>query len=207
MDTLGKLFGSNAIIKILRLFLFNPDEIFEMQDIAKRTKTALGVVRIEIGMMERIGLVRQKSFHIELEKKKGKKKVIVKKRARGFVLDKTFVYLEPLQNFFMETASIDHDELLHKLRRGGKLKLVIISGFFLRELGNRVDILIAGDALKRSTLDKIIGNIEAEMGKELKCAIFSTADFRYRLDIRDKLVRDILDYPHKVLVDSLNLTS
>ena len=206
MEILGKLFGSNAIIRILRLFLFNPGEIFQTHDIVKRTRVASGVVRIEIGMMERIGLVKKKSFYVEVEKKKGKRKIVTKKKVRGFMLDKTFVYLKPLQNFFIETAPINQGDLLRKLRRGGKLKLVIISGFFLHELENRVDILIAGDALKRSTLDTVIKNIEAEMGKELKCAVFSTADFRYRFDIRDRLIRDVFDYPHIVLLDSLNLT-
>ena len=66
-------------------------------------------------------------------------------------------------------------------------------------------MLVVGDNLRRSQLDRIIKNMEAEIGKELNFASFETADFQYRLGMYDKLVRDILDYPHQKLVDKLGL--
>jgi hypothetical protein len=47
--------------------------------------------------------------------------------------------------------------------------------------------------------------MEAEIGKELVFASFETADFHYRLGMYDKLIRDILDYPHQKLLDKLNI--
>ena len=47
--------------------------------------------------------------------------------------------------------------------------------------------------------------VEAEIGKELTFASFETADFHYRLGMYDKLIRDILDYPHQKLLDKLNM--
>jgi hypothetical protein len=47
--------------------------------------------------------------------------------------------------------------------------------------------------------------MEAEIGKELRYAYFSTDEFRYRLSMYDKLIRDILDYPHRVLLDKLGI--
>ena len=81
MDTLGKLFGSNAIVKILRLFLFNPTTIFETSEIVHRTKVQSETVRFEISMLERIGLIKKKSFYKEIEKERGKRMVIAKKRS------------------------------------------------------------------------------------------------------------------------------
>jgi hypothetical protein len=43
------------------------------------------------------------------------------------------------------------------------------------------------------------------VGKELRYAFFSTDEFKYRMSMYDKLVRDILDYPHKVLLDKLGI--
>ena len=45
--------------------------------------------------------------------------------------------------------------------------------------------------------------IESEIGKELRYAYFSTEDFQYRLSMCDKLTRDILDYPHKKILNKL----
>jgi hypothetical protein len=47
--------------------------------------------------------------------------------------------------------------------------------------------------------------MEAERGKELVYAYLETQDFQYRLGMYDKLIRDILDYPHQVLLDKISI--
>ena len=56
-------------------------------------------------------------------------------------------------------------------------------------------------------MERVIRSIEAEIGKELRYASFETPDFRYRLGMYDKLVRDILDFPHKKVVDKIGVAS
>jgi len=46
---------------------------------------------------------------------------------------------------------------------------------------------------------------ESEIGKELTYAFLETPEFQYRLEMRDKFVRDILDYPHEKLIDKIGL--
>ncbi len=209
MEILGKLFGSNHIIKILRLFLFNPERNFEQSDIVERTRVPEEIVRVERAMLERIGLIKKRSFYKEVERKKGGKVVTVKKRVQGWGLDPNFVYLPALERFFVDTATIDTAAFLKKLRKGGSPKVVIVSGFFMgdtNEGNDRLDLLIVGDALKEKRMLPAIKDIESEMGKEVRYAIFSTKDFRYRLDIRDRLIRDVLDYPHKIIIDRLGIS-
>ena len=205
MDTLGKLFGSTAIVKILRLFLFNPTVIFEVPDIVRRAKVQPETVRFEISMLERIGLIKKKAFYREIEKKRGKKVTVTKKRSQGYMLDETFELLEPLQRFFLETAIIKPDELIRKLKKAGKLDVVVIAGAFLQDWDSRVDLLVVGNNLKKGTLEGAIRDIESEMGMELKYAAFTIEDFKYRLSIRDRLLRDVLDFPHRKLANRLDL--
>ena len=47
--------------------------------------------------------------------------------------------------------------------------------------------------------------MEAEMGRELQYATLSTEEFFYRRSIGDRLVRDVVDFPHEVLVDRIGL--
>ena len=82
----------------------------------------------------------------------------------------------------------------------------LAGGYFgpeLRKAG--VDMLIVGDGLKKGAISRIVKTMEAEIGKELVFASFETADFHYRLGMYDKLIRDILDYPHQKLLDKLNI--
>ena len=41
----------------------------------------------------------------------------IKKRAQGYLLDDTFELLEPLQRFFLETATMKPGELVKKLKK------------------------------------------------------------------------------------------
>ena len=70
MEILGRLFGSQALVKILRLFLFNPDEVYERKDIAKHTRVSADVVSYKLSVLKSIGLIRQKIFYKESLNKK-----------------------------------------------------------------------------------------------------------------------------------------
>ena len=50
-----------------------------------------------------------------------------------------------------------------------------------------------------------MSSIEAELGKELRYAVFETPDFQYRLGIYDKLIRDIFDSEHQKIIDKLGI--
>ncbi len=90
-------------------------------------------------------------------------------------------------------------------KKVGQVKLVIISGLFIKNNDSRVDLLIVGDKLNRAKIENGIRKLEAEIGAELVYAIFDTKEFIYRFNMYDKLVRDILDYPHQVLLQGKEL--
>ncbi|MCH7756577.1 hypothetical protein IIC45_00600 [Patescibacteria group bacterium] len=205
MEVLSKLFGSVARVKILRLFLFNPENIFDKKEICRRSKLQPHTVSGEVALFERIGLIKRRSFFKEVEQKRGRRKKMVKKRVQGWVLNDTFLYREPLQLFLLKTATLENNYILRKLRSAGKLKVVIVAGVFIQNWDSRVDLLVVGDSLKKSKLERAIKDIEAEIGMELRYTVFNTKDFKYRLGIHDRLVRDILDYPHQKLLDRLNV--
>jgi hypothetical protein len=121
------------------------------------------------------------------------------------VINKDFEFLIPLQNLLIENGSVGENEIIDKLKKAGNLKLVIIAGVFMQDLNSRADILIVGDNLNDSFLEKSIQALESEVGKELRYVVFETADFKYRLGIYDKLLRDILDYSHKKLINKIGV--
>jgi hypothetical protein len=67
----------------------------------------------------------------------------------------------------------------------------------------RLDLLLVGDGLKKSEAARIVRGMEAEIGTELTYALFNTEEFLYRINVRDKLVRDIFDYSHEVILNRL----
>ena len=206
MEILSKLFGSEAKVKIMRLFLFNPDQPFSRNGIGARAKVPLSVVRHEVSLLRNMGMIKGKRFVVTLPVKRGKKIVIKRKKEGGWVLNPTFPYLPAIRNLLIDTVLIKHDDILRRLNTVGKMKLIILAGTFIQDDDSRVDLLVVGDNIRFAALEGAIRTVESEIGKELRYAAFETADFHYRLGIYDKLVRDILDYPHQKLLDRIGLS-
>ncbi len=83
--------------------------------------------------------------------------------------------------------------------------MLILSGLFKEEWEARLDMLIVVDRAKRSAIESVLSQIEAEIGREIRYAILDSEDFKYRVSVGDKLVRDVLDYPHEVALDKLSI--
>ena len=192
METLAKLFGSETKVKMMRLFLFNPEKVFSIKTIASRVKSLPAKVRKETSTLLKMKLIKRKFIR---KKPKGP----------GFIMNKDFVYLFPLKNFLINIGPLQPKDITKKIGKLGQVKLVIISGIFIQNPDSRVDILIVGDGIKKGRLERAIRLLESEIGKELKYAYFSTSDFKYRLSMFDKLIRDILDYPHKKILNRLTV--
>lgn len=204
MEILIKLFGSAARVKIMKLFLSNPDQAFDNLEIANRTKTAPAIARKELVLLDKIKLIKRKSFLKESGGQGGKNKA-TRKKMEGWILDKEFVFLSPLQNLLIESGTLEANEIIDKLKNVGNLKLLIVAGIFIRDINSRADLLVVGDNLSEMALERAVRVLESEVGRELRYVVFETADFKYRLGIYDKLLRDILDYSHKKLVNKLGL--
>lgn len=205
MDFLGTLFGSQSRVKILRLFLLNQTDIFEIGDIVRKSKVRLSEVRKEINLLKKAGIIEAKDFIKEVEVKQGSKKTISKRQAKGVRLDIKFPLLAPLKNLIVSETPLNHDEIGKRFRTAGKIKFLALSGIFLGEPDSRVDVFIVGDNLSKRAIESALRSIEAEIGKELSYGVLDTAEFLYRISVYDKFVRDILDFRHDRIIDKLGV--
>jgi hypothetical protein len=205
MDTLSSLFGSEAKVKIIRQFLFSPGIPFFLKEISTRSKCSPAVCKKELVTLVKSDIIRKRKVSKDIEVKKGRGVEIKKIKGLGYILNEKFPYLNPLKAL-LTVASIQADETLTKcFASAGRIKLLVAAGVFIQNWDSRVDLLIVGEELNLTKIESIIRNIEADIGKEIAYSAFDTQDFEYRLGIHDRLVRDILDYPHIKLIDKLNM--
>ena len=211
METLGKLFGSIAKVKIMRLFLSNEETSFDNAEISKRAKISLPILRKELNTLNKAGFIKKRIFYKEIQKKikKTKKKPahikIIKKKVSGWIINEKFSYLDPLQNLLVNMTTFASPEVLKKMNGAGKLKLVLVAGVFIQNLDSRIDILVVGDNIKIGILERAMSILESEVGRELRYVVFDTQDFKYRMNVYDKLVRDVLDFPHQKIINKLGI--
>lgn len=199
-DPLSILFGSNARVKLLRFFLFNPSREFLFDDISKRARLVRRTARTEISALEKAGVIRQKNILIDVPGKKKKMKAI------AYTLNKDFQELQALQTFLFDTAPIDSKNLMKHLRKAGTLDFVGVAGVFRRDFEQRLDVLLSMKKFSLAAVEKAIRSLEAEVGIEIRFAAMSSEDLMYRVGMYDKLTRDFFDYGHQVLTDKIGVT-
>jgi hypothetical protein len=207
--SVAHIFGGETKVKMMRLFIFNPLQSFDIPSVITRTKESPRQVRRELSALIKSGLVKRKGGAQKrgkgAKKKRGTAAKVPSKKA-VFTLNSDYPYLVPLADFLIDAAPISEKEIVKKLSRtGASVKLILLAGIFTHDPESRVDLLIVGDHLKKGTLVTAIAQIEAELGKEIRYAAFETADFKYRLSVYDKLIRDILDFPHLKVLNKIGL--
>lgn len=188
MEILGKILGNSARVKIMRLFLLNRGKGFCGKDVAKRSRVNPLIVRRELKLLSSIGFIKKRSS-VSLD----------------WYFNNLFKYGEEFENLLLSSDTLSKQTILDNFKKVGKVKLIIISGIFIKNHNSRVDLLMVGDKMKRNKIEEGIKRIEAEIGIELVYAVFETKEFIYRLNMYDKLVRDILDYPHEVILQAKDL--
>ena len=188
-DILGLIFNSPARVKIMRLFLLNQENVFSSSNIALRSNVSSALVRRELAILSKSHFIKRKK-----EKQNGK-------MIDGWIFDPKFEHTNSLTNLLFGAEFVDKTELARKFKRSGRIKLLVLSGVFNHSENSRLDLLLVGDNLRRPIVERIIRSLEAEIGKEIAYAAFETQEFVYRASMYDKLIRDIIDFPHEKVIN------
>jgi len=159
------------------------------------------VLRRELAVIEKLGLVRKVMKREEYEEGSKKKA----KQEELWVSNTEAQYYRAVSSFVQETSPSEFKRVEKALRGSGRLSTVILSGVFIGDTTRPADLLIAWDTLNERRLERAVKALEPFFGREIRYAAFSTPEFRYRLTIQDRLLRDTLDFPHRVLLNRAGL--
>jgi len=190
MEILSKILGNPARVKIMRLFLLNKGKGFKNAEVIKRSRVKKEAVRRELRLLASIGFIKKRSH-----------------ASQEWFFNSFFKYAGELEELLVRSDTLNKETILNNFKKIGQVKLLIVSGVFIKNNDSRVDLLIVGDKMKRGKIEQGVRKLEAEIGVELVYALFDTQEFIYRLNMYDKLVRDILDFPHEVLLQAKELST
>ncbi len=185
MDKIAKLFGGATTTRLARWFLFHPDASATGATLRDKTKSSSDHTRKGLRLLQSSRLI--------------------KKRGSGrFTLNNEFPNLKPLKEFLIGEL-LSTMNVAARMRPAGTIKILCAAGLFIGNNDSRTDLLIVGDRIKPQALQKIITMLEADVGTDIRYTTLSTEEFKYRMGFNDKLVRDILDFPHELLIDKLSV--
>lgn len=192
---LEQLFDSPIKVKLLKLFLRNPNKHYLMIDIIRKTQGSKKAVVKQVKGLESIDLLLTKRV------KANKKKEII--GGLYFGVNPSFDFYSELQSLVLKSSPTSKEKMLSRLMKIGRIKMALISGVFLNCANYRVDLFLVGDDISQKKLKTFLADMEAEVGKEIEYAAMETKEFDYRFHMFDRFVRDILEKPHEKLLNRL----
>ena len=192
---IDSLFGSKTRVKLLHLFLNNPEKSFYVREITRMIDEQINSVRRELANMVSVGIVQQDAIDNKLY----------------YSVNEDYPYIKPLAAIFSDkntedgmgaASSVSWKDSLGRMRG---LRLAIISGKLVVGSSSAVDLLLVGDDMSVVTIKNLVKKIEKDRKIEINYAVISYDDFYYRMSVKDRFIMDIVRNKHSVLVDTENI--
>ncbi len=193
-----QLFGSKTRVKLLQLFLSNPNRSFYVREITRKVDEQINSVRRELANMLSVGIITSDSSNNKLY----------------YEVSQKYEHYEALKSIFGSKSAVtakvspdgESNDMVAQLRLLGAVELAFLSGVFTRDDLSPVDILIVGD-VNRTRLRKFVTSVEKEEGRDLRYSIMDGDEFDYRLDVHDRFIANSLNSKKTVLIDDRGLFS
>lgn len=210
-----QLFGSRTRVKLLKLFLNNAEKTFFVREIARAIKSQINSVRRELLNLKNLGIITEvetpKDVYL-IPKNDGQKKFSGKfKKVRNknvikkfFQANSNFILFSELKALLLKSDFLLEKNFVNAVRRAGKIDYFALTGGFVGMLGMPVDLLLVG-RFNRRKITRMIRNFEKDFGREINYTIMSRQDFRYRKDITDRFLYNILENKKIVMVNELGV--
>lgn len=190
------LFGSKTRVKLLHLFLNNPNRAFYVREITRKIDEQINSVRRELANMLNIGIIKSDSSNNRLY----------------YEVNQQYSFYEPLRVIFADGQLKDRQDSTgagdwsKRLKALGDVRVALLSGSLVRGSHSDVDILLAGD-LNKTQAKRFIKDIEEDENRSLNYTIMPYEDFYYRLSIKDRFISTIINGKFTLLLDTENILS
>lgn len=185
-----QLFGSKTRVKLLYLFYGNPNRSFYVREITRKIDEQINSVRRELSNLLSIGIIKSDTSGNKLY----------------YEVNQKYRHYDSLRAIFAqastkkEPAAAAADDTAQKLQALGHVDFALLTGVFTRDKIAPVDVFIVGD-VNRHKLDKLIAELEAEEGQELRFTVMNRDQYDYRRNLNDRFLTTVLDSKSTVLVD------
>ena len=178
-----QLFGSKTRVKLLQLFYTNPNRSFYVREITRKIDEQINSVRRELANLLSIGIISSDTTNNRLY----------------YEVNQKFEHYDAFRSIFggapattAKKAKTVKSTTQDELKALGRVDLLVYTGSFTRDESAGIDLFMVGD-VNGHALDKYIAELEKKEGRDIRYTVMSLDDFRYRQQIKDRFVSNVLD--------------
>lgn len=190
---------------MLRLFYSNPNRSFYVREITRKVDEQINSVRRELSNLLSIGIISSDTTHNRLY----------------YEVNQSFEYFLPLSQIFGGAEVVQKDPEAKEdvvvlppktsdpeaaaIAELGNVELALYTGQFTRDESSGIDVLIVGD-VNQTKLQKFMKELEEKEKKEIRYVYFTSNEFAYRRQVKDRFIVTVLNAKKQVLIDKKQIT-
>lgn len=186
---LEAIMGSKTRVKLLTLFLLNPERKFYVRELVRRTGENINSVRRELQRLEGIGILTSS----------------VEGNMKYYVADRKMPIYEELRGIFLKTEGIG-GVLKEELSKLGETKAVLIYGSFAKgeeNLKSDIDLMVIGK-IDEKNLVKVIRGLEERFCREINYIVLTPGEFEKRRKEGEPFVKNVLKEKRITLIGDID---
>ncbi len=106
---------------------------------------------------------------------------------------------------FLEVATLPEDAIIARAFKNiSGITLVVAAGTLARETHGSIDILVVTKKPKDPRIAQAVRVIERTTALPIRYAVLEAVDYAERFEARDRLIRDVLEYTHRIIIGRKN---
>lgn len=209
-----QLFGSKTRVKLLNLFMSNPNRSFYVREITRKVEEQINSVRRELANLLSLGVITSDStdnkLYYEVNQKwehypalrelfTGKRPV-TKAAAKS---DKKSDTTEKSDEIVAEIPKTSNKPSVDVKvwDKVGNISGLVYTGVITRDSTSPVDVMIVGD-VPVARAEAAVAELEKQEGKELRYAVMEVDEWNYRRTVNDKFWLQVMDAKKQVVLDT-----
>lgn len=199
-----QLFGSKTRVKLLKLFYGNVNRSFYVREITRKIDEQINSVRRELANLQSVGIITSDTSNNKVY----------------YEVNQRYDFFDPLEQIFgaptpkkpkrvkatATDVAAEQPAPSDDMKALGHVEVACLLGQFTRDDSSGIDVLVVGN-INANALQKYVAELEQRENKDLRYAALSTDEFKYRIQIKDRFVSNVMNAKKQVLVDSLGVFS
>ena len=184
---LEQLFGSRTRVKILRLYYANSESSFYVREITRRVGEQINSVRRELNNLTKIGILTFED----------------RNRKKYYNVNSDFILHSELKSLFLKSRMTLEKRMINRIKETGSISYLALCGYFVDDGEAQVDLFIVG-RINKKKLTNLLEKFNETFGAQLRYTSMTTEEFKYRKDITDKFLYDIINRNKVVVIDKIS---
>jgi hypothetical protein len=202
---LEQLFGSKTRVKVMKVFLENPEKRFFVRELTRLTDSLINSVRRELANLVEVGFLVIDDVAREQENESSTATRGLNKK-KYFRLNKGNMFLKEFDALFSKGQFMLEKKFTDQILKHGEIRYMALSGVFIDKSNTPTDMIVIGNKLNKQKIIEVLKKFEQKIDREIRYTLMDMREFKLRKDIADRFLNDIInDEDSIVLVNELDL--